>query len=125
MRRWVSPRLSEQPYSLLECDRRLNYLIVVQDVAEQIDREARRRGRKTQVLAMDAFDLSLHQKEPTKAIFIASTTGQVYLQPGHGSEPTGMKLPRRQERTAAIQVLNLSFGNCRERSQATCSNFGG
>ena len=51
---------------------------IVQDVAEHIDREARRRGQKTQVLAMDAFDLTQHQNERSKVIFVASTTGQVY-----------------------------------------------
>lgn len=50
---------------------------IVQDVAEHIDREARRRGQKTQVLATDAFDLTQHQKEGSKLIFVASTTGQV------------------------------------------------
>lgn len=49
----------------------------VQDVAERIGREARRRGKQTQIMAMDALDLEAISKDPAEAVFVASTTGQV------------------------------------------------
>ena len=48
----------------------------MQDVAERIGRESKRRGQQCRLMAMDAIDISAlvdHQK----LIFVASTTGQV------------------------------------------------
>jgi len=47
-----------------------------QDVAERIVREAKKRGIKSRLLAMDAYSVQSLPEEKL-VVFVASTTGQV------------------------------------------------